>query len=142
MLSYFVGSFLTILITYIVVRFRSRDIAMPGKSGIKISYSQSAIHETIKHFIPKDFHKKQMITQTTKHAEKSSLRVIIMEDNAYWVVDNKFYVAPVRQDGVDKESATVVDTMGMDKVQLDKMLFIMDRLRDGKDDDNRSPGDY
>jgi hypothetical protein len=28
----------------------------------------------------------------------------------------------------------------MDKVQLDKMLFIMDRLRDGKNDDSGSTG--
>jgi hypothetical protein len=142
MLSYFIGSFMTVVVTYFVVRFKSKDITPHRPSGIRISYSQSAIHETIKGFIPKDFHKKQMITQTTKHAEKTSLRVIIMEDHAYWVVDNKFYMAPVRQDGVDKESATVVDTIGMDKVQLDKMLFIMDRLRDGKDDDHRGPGDY
>jgi len=142
MLSYFLGSLITIFITYAVVKFKSRDISEFKKTGIKISYSQSAIHETIKNFIAKDLNKKQMITQATKHAEKTSLRVIIMEDNAYWVVDNKFYMAPVNNDGVDKESATIVDTMGMSKVQLDKMLFIMDRLRDGKDDDNRGAGDH
>jgi hypothetical protein len=31
--------------------------------------------------------------------------------------------------------------MGMDKVQFDKMLFIIDQLRDGKDNDSSSSGD-
>jgi hypothetical protein len=37
---------------------------------------------------------------------------------------------------IDWANATLVDTMGMDKVQLDKMLFIMDQLRDGKQNDS------
>jgi hypothetical protein len=41
---------------------------------------------------------------------------------------------------VDKETTRRVDTMGMDKVELDKMLFIMDQLRDGKINDSGSSG--
>jgi hypothetical protein len=37
---------------------------------------------------------------------------------------------------IDGANATLVDTMGMDKVQLDKMLFIMDQLRDGNKNDS------
>ena len=33
---------------------------------------------------------------------------------------------------VDKINAKVVDTMGMSKVELDKMLFIIDQLRKGE----------
>jgi hypothetical protein len=42
---------------------------------------------------------------------------------------------------INKEAAEQVDTMGMDKVQLDKMLFIMDKLREGINDDSRGSGD-
>ena len=42
---------------------------------------------------------------------------------------------------MDKESAEKVDTIHMDKVQLDKMLFIMDKLREGIDDDSRGSRD-
>ena len=33
---------------------------------------------------------------------------------------------------IDKDNAQVVDTMGMSKVELDKMLFIIDQLRKGE----------
>jgi hypothetical protein len=42
---------------------------------------------------------------------------------------------------IDKDSAEQVDTISMDKVQLDKMLFIMDKLREGINDDSRGSGD-
>ena len=38
-------------------------------------------------------------------------------------------MAPMNGFFIDKAQATIVDTMGMDKVELDKMLFIMDELR-------------
>ncbi len=42
---------------------------------------------------------------------------------------------------VDKDSTTRVDTDSMSKVQLDKMLFIVDKLREGTFDDSGSAGD-
>ena len=33
---------------------------------------------------------------------------------------------------IDKDSTEVLDIINMDKVQLDKIMFIVDRLRDGK----------
>ena len=41
---------------------------------------------------------------------------------------------------INKETTKLVDTMGMDKVELDRMLFIMDRLKDGDGDDRSSSG--
>lgn len=63
-----------------------------------------------------------------------------MGNKAYWIKDNAFYEADLDGKNIDKESARIVDTMQMDKVQLDKMLFIMDQLRDGKSDDSGNPG--
>ncbi len=77
-----------------------------------------------------------MPTQSSKHDEKVNIRVVILDNKAYFVKDGGFYCADVDGDSIDKQSATVVDTMGMDKVQLDKMLFIMDQLRDGKKNDS------
>jgi hypothetical protein len=80
-------------------------------------------------------------TQSTIQHDKTNIRVIILDNNAYWIKDNMFYKAPLVNELIDKESAEQVDTMGMDKVQLEKMLFIMDRLREGIGDDSRGPGD-
>ncbi len=81
-------------------------------------------------------YRKKMPTQSSKHDEKVNIKVVILDNKAYFVKDGGFYCADVDGDSIDKQSATVVDTMGMDKVQLDKMLFIMDQLRDGKKNDS------
>ena len=81
-------------------------------------------------------YKKKMITQSSKHYEKINIKVVIFDKKAYFVKDGSFYCADMQGDAIDKHSATVVDTIGMDKVQLDKMLFIMDQLRDGKKNDS------
>jgi hypothetical protein len=81
-------------------------------------------------------YKKKMVTQSSKHDEKINIKVVIVENKAYFVKDGSFYCADMDGDYIDKQTAAVVDTMGMDKVQLDKMLFIMDQLRDGKKNDS------
>ena len=80
-------------------------------------------------------------TQSINHYDKTNIKVIIVDNNAYWIKDNIFYKAPLDGQSIDKESAEQVDTISMDKVQLDKMLFIMDKLREGTSDDSRGSGD-
>jgi hypothetical protein len=80
-------------------------------------------------------------SQSRMHYDKTNIKVIILDNNAYWIKDNIFYKAPLINELIDKDSAEQVDTIHMDKVQLDKMLFIMDRLREGMSDDSRSAGD-
>ena len=80
-------------------------------------------------------------TQSKNHYDKTNLKVIILDNQAYWIKDNIFYRAPLIDQTIDKESAEEVDTISMDKVQLDKMLFIMDKLREGISDDSRGSGD-
>ncbi len=80
-------------------------------------------------------------TQSRNHYDKTNVKVIIFDNNAYWIKDNIFYKAPMVDQFIDKDSAEQVDTIHMDKVQLDKMLFIMDKLREGIEDDSRSSRD-
>ena len=80
-------------------------------------------------------------TQSIKYHEKMNIKVIIVDKNAYWVKDNIFYTAPMVNEHIDNELAQQVDTISMDRVQLEQMLFIMDKLREGIEDDSRSSGD-
>ena len=80
-------------------------------------------------------------SQSKIHHDKTNIRVIIFDNDAYWIKDNIFYRAPLVDQIIDKDSAERVDTIHMDKVQLDKMLFIMDKLREGVDDDSRGSRD-
>jgi hypothetical protein len=79
-------------------------------------------------------------TQSKMHHDKTNVKVIILDNQAYWIKNNIFYKAPLVDQLIDKDSAEEVDTINMDKVQLDKMLFIMDRLREGINDDSRGSG--
>ena len=80
-------------------------------------------------------------SQSKIRQEKENVRVIIVENEAYWVKDNAFYTAPLINDLIYKDAAVQVDTTHMDKVQLDKMLFILDKLREGVSDDSRGSRD-
>jgi hypothetical protein len=79
-------------------------------------------------------------TQSAKHQEDSTTKVIVVDDEAYWIKNNTFYKAPLVNQKIDKDSAERVDTTNMDKVQLDKMLFIVDKLTEGTSDDSRGSG--
>jgi hypothetical protein len=81
-------------------------------------------------------YKKIIPRQSRNQEEKTNIKVVIFDNKAYFVRDAKFYCAEMHGTEIDGANATLVDTMGMDKVQLDKMLFIMDQLRDGKKNDS------
>lgn len=75
-------------------------------------------------------------SQSKNQYNKTNIKVIIVDGQAYWIKDNIFYKAPLVDHLIDKESATQVDTTEMNKVQLDQMLFILDKLKEGVDDDS------
>ena len=121
-----------LLIIGYVVFFRDREVYEP-------MMTQSMLHNQYsmqKKYIEKVNRK----SQSKIRKEKENVRVIILEDIAYWIKDNAFYTAPMVDNLINKDSAIQVDTIHMDKVQLDKMLFIMDRLREGINDDSRGSG--
>ncbi len=104
-------------------------------------YSQSHIHMLILPLLPEiKKYKKKMITQSSKHEEKTNIKVVIVDNKAYFIKNGTFYCADMHGTEIDGANATLVDTMAMDKVQLDKMLFIMDQLRDGKKNDSGDSG--
>lgn len=79
-------------------------------------------------------------TQSRNHEKNSSVKVIVVDNQAYWIKDNIFYRAPLVNEKIEKDLAEQVDTSNMDRVQLDKMLFIVDKLTEGTSDDSRGSG--
>jgi hypothetical protein len=129
-MEYFIGSLSTLFVMFICVKFifKAEDFT---ENKTKYNYSQSHIHEIVKPLLPPiKYLKKQVKSQSRNHEEKTNVRVIIMDNKAYWVRDNLFFVADMDDEGIDKDTTRVLDIMSMDKVQLDKMLFIVDKLRD------------
>jgi hypothetical protein len=138
-MEYFLGAVSTILIFLFFAKTEKYDDYSIKNTTIR--YSQSHIFELLNPLL-KDvrFVKKQKNTQSKKYYEKTNLKVVFVENNAYWIKENVFYVANLENGVINNESVRTVDTIGMDKVQLDKMLFIMDRLREGLDSDSGSTG--
>lgn len=138
-MRYFLGSMSTLIVIFIVTKFFYSNIDL--KTNKTIRYSQTHIYELIKPLIvTKEINKVVKNSQAKVYNEKINIKVIIMENVAYWIKDNIFYMANMVDGFVDKDTTRTVDTMAMDKVQLDKMLFIMDRLREGKRDDSSGTG--
>jgi hypothetical protein len=134
-MEYFLGSAITMIAMFVTTRLISYN-KFNTKNNIP-RYSQSHIHMLVLPLLPEiKKYKKKMITQSSKHEEKTNIRVVILDNKAYFVSNGTFYCADMHGTEIDKASATLVDTIGMDKVQLDKMLFIMDQLRDGNKNDS------
>lgn len=136
MIKYFIGIGLTLgLSSYII--YRGRKV----KSFSGIAYTQSSIHLMIKDFIPKTLYEKPKVeSQSLKHIEKNTIKVIFIEDKAYWVSNNIFYCAEANGGYVDAETVEPIDTTNMSKKDIDKMLFILDNLKNGSNDDSSSAG--
>ena len=60
------------------------------------------------------------------------LKVAIVENKAYWVVNNVFYEADVVDEEILKEDAKPVDAFDMDFKQVTKMMTILDNIQDWK----------
>jgi hypothetical protein len=98
----------------------------------KNKYRQSSIFEMVKDVVPKQrFDKPKIITQSQKHIQKNMLRVVITDGSAYWILNNVFYTANAINGRVDEETIKPLDIENMPTKELDKMLSILDDLKQG-----------
>lgn len=139
-MEYIIGFLSALIFIYCLVKIQDKfDIL---KERVKfVGSSQSRNHQLFnKNKISKIKKSKKTVSQSVKHDKNTNIKVIIMDDQAYWIKDNVFYTADMSQGIVDKDTTRVVDTMTMNKVQLDKMMFIIDRLREEAFDDRWGAG--
>ena len=133
---------LTAVLTFIVFWFILRVIRKNAQKGFsKTLYSQSDMHKLLKYFFSLNItNDKKPVSQLTKRREKDMIRVIVIGDLAYWVSDNIFYVAEAINGEIIPQTAEPVDTNSMTRRDLDKMLFILDSLKNGNKNDSSSAG--
>ncbi len=137
-MEYLIGSVTTIA-TMIVVLFVIRKVNDSRKQSVKIFYSQSNIYERIKPAIP-FMPPKPRESQAFTHRKAQMVRVVMTGGKAYWINDNKLFEAPISEEGlIDYSSSSPIDTMTMDKVELDKISFIVEKLTEGDNDDRSNP---
>jgi len=98
----------------------------------KNKYRQSSIYEMVKDVVPKQrFDKPKVITQSQRHIQKNMLRVVIADGSAYWILNNVFYTANAINGRVDEETIKPLDIENMPTKELEKMLSILDDLKQG-----------
>ena len=141
-MEYILGAIVTLFtIAFMSKRFNNNK---QMKMMVNVSYSQTRAYELLKplelfeSMIDMVNNKKN--TQTTKHYDSLHVKVVIAHDEAYWISNNKFYVADVRDRMVVQESAREVDTMAMDDVELKKISEIVELLREEDKNDRGSSG--
>ena len=134
-----------LIIGLTLIFFSSIIIVMNKKrknSFNKVLYRQSDMHNILKEFFFKDIFDDKVVTSQSKiWKEKQTTRVVVIDQKAYWVSGNMFYVGDTVDGKVRPETGKPLDTTKMSKREVDKMLFILDNLKNGKLNDSGSAGD-
>ncbi len=103
------------------------------------SRSFSIVLSKFQHIINKQ--DEQLETQAFKHNEKQTVRVVIHNNVAYWMQNNKFLTADVIDGMIDQDTTKPVDTMSMSQIELDNISFIVEKLTEGQNHDRGNSGD-
>jgi hypothetical protein len=137
-MEYIVGSLATLATIVMVIKLLR---PLSTNEAPVVRYSQSHILEIIKSFIPyagsQEIH---FNSQSVNHFKSTRLKILFVENKAYWIKDNTLYVADVIDGKISEEGTKKVDTMGLDRVELEKVMFIVDKLTEGTNNDDRYPG--
>lgn len=111
------------------------------KTFSKIVYRQSDMHNMLKDFFFKDiFNDKNVTSQSKIWRDKQTTKVVIINEKAYWVSNNMFYVGDTINGQVRPETGRPLDTSNMSKKEVDQMLFILDNLKNRNINDSGSTG--
>lgn len=84
---------------------------------------------------------KTMRTQATNFFDKTHLRILVLDNAAYWIKNNAVYKAEIENGEIDHGAAVALDTMAMDDVELKKLTDIVEKLREGLDREDSSEWD-
>ena len=135
-MKYIIASGLTLIVSWaILIVIKKKN----NKRYSYLSYRQSDMHNILKYFFSlNEKEKAKPLSQFHKRLEEGMLKVIVVGNEAYWVVNNVFYVADAFNNQVDPETARPVNVENMSKPDMEKMLFILDSLKDGEIENDRS----
>ena len=132
---------LPISIAFVISFFIIRIINNKTRQKIsRVFYRQSDMHVLLKTFFSRDINSENKSSQIEIRNNRDKVKVIAIDQNAYWVADNIFYVADLINNEPDFSTTRPVDTSNMSKTDIDKMLFILDNLGRGNNNDSGSSG--
>ncbi len=108
-----------------------------NKSFSKVLYRQSDMHNVLKDFFFKDiFDNKVASSQSKIWKNKKTTKFLVIDQKAYWVSNNMFYVGDADNGQVRPETGKPIDILTMSPKEVNKMLFILDNLNGGRKNDS------
>ena len=138
-MDFLIGAIVTMFAYSISQRIIRKTLPKDENISV-INYSQSHIYDLMRPFLEfADVVSSNVPTQSINYLNNAYMKVMVVNSKAYWIKNNTFYVADVVEGEVKKETTKEVDTMAMDRVELNEMLFIVEKLRE-ESDDNRGSG--
>jgi hypothetical protein len=128
-MEYLFGAIVTAATMFFTYRWMQKN-SLP-KTSLRVFATQSRTNELIKQMFMQDESFPKATSQSMKYFDSVNLRILILEEQAYWIKNNAVFVAEVVNGEIEKETAKEVDTMTMDKIQLNKLMFIVEKLKEG-----------
>lgn len=98
------------------------------KGKVNFEITQSYLFKLLGDYNDKMLTKSLPETQAYKHVKNQYVRIMIVEDRAYWIKNNQLYVAKFEDGNIDSDSTKEVDTMSMSPVELEQTMFIVEKL--------------
>ena len=137
-MEYFLGSVITLAAIVFTKLYLSKNV---NSKIPPIRFSQTRALELSIGIIQQAITPKEPLqTQTTIHYNQNTIQILVLGKFAYWIKNNLFYMADILDGEIDHDTTREVDIMSMDKVQLDKMVYIVEQLREGMPNDSRDSG--
>lgn len=136
-MEYLIAVVLTFAITFAILGIINKNENNVFEKHI---YRQSDMHQILKTFFSKTTQRENKETQMGKRIKENTVSILSVDNKAYWVIDNIFYVADMINGVPDTSNAKPIDTSNMSKDDIDKMLFILDNLDKGDKDERGSTG--
>jgi hypothetical protein len=134
-MEYLLGALVTLLSVVVINRLFAKQIRKDRKMVLPVT--QSFLHKFLSEYEEIEMSPAPK-TQSSEFVRKQSLKVMILEDEAYWIQDNQLYVARYESGEVNDLTTEKVDTISMDPIQLKRTMFIVEKLTEGNDDSGSS----
>lgn len=140
-MEYLLGSLVTIVVVVTVNVLIRSQIKKDTPERTVVRYSQSHVYNLMRPLLPVGRPVKRIKESQALNYQKSTyVRVMVVDGTAYWIKDHTLYTAEMEEGKVNPETTKEVDTMAMDKVELQKMIFVVEQLTEGESNDNGYPG--
>jgi len=79
-----------------------------------------------------NYNRKEDMEEDFDDEEENFIKVAIVEDKAYWIINNVLYQADVIDGEIMKEDAEPVDAFDMEFGDVNKLMNILDNMQDWK----------